>query len=187
MPGEQREPAWDFVRRHVRAPAELMADEAPGYNDLVALFPMKRNNHGVAYVVEPGASTNQAESFFSRVRRSAHGVHHRVAGTYLDWYVADLAFREDMRRVRMADLAPRYLVSALAYPVSRNIAGYWQGNKPDRTLGWALTQDGQAALPRHARLQERPNPEPDETPSPRTRRNRIRDAVDAVKAKLKGS
>ena len=99
---------------------------------------MRRNNHGQAYVVEPGSSTNQAESFFSRVRRSAHGVHHRVAGTYLDWYVSDLAFREDMRRMPMNLLSKRYLGTALAHPVSRNIAGYWQGVKPPGVLGWQL-------------------------------------------------
>ncbi len=136
VPGEQGAPAMDLVRRHVQAPAELRADEAPGYNDLVALYPMQRNNHGEAYVVEPGASTNQVESFFSRVRRSAQGIHHRVAGTYLDWYVSDLAFREDMRRMPMAALAGRYLGSALTHPVSRNVAGYWQGNRPRRVLGW---------------------------------------------------
>ncbi len=115
VPGAQREPAWDLVRRHVRGPARLVADEAPGYDDLVALFPMTRNNHGRAYVVEPDSSTNQAESLFSRMRRSFHGVHHRAAGTYLDWYVADLAHREDMRRVPMKELAGRYLGAALAH------------------------------------------------------------------------
>ena len=122
VPGEQGAPAMDLVRRHVVGPAELVADEAPGYNDLVALFPMTRNKHGDAYVVAPGSSTNQAESFFSRVRRSFHGVHHRAAGTYLDWYVADLAHREEMRRMPMKELAGRYLGAALAHPPSRNIA-----------------------------------------------------------------
>ncbi len=81
VPGEQEEVALDLVRRHVCAPAELRADEAPGYNGLRGLWPMRRNNHREAYVVEPGASTNQAESFCDRVRRSAHGIHHRISGT----------------------------------------------------------------------------------------------------------
>jgi hypothetical protein len=75
---------------------------------------VKRNNHGKAYVVEPDASTNQVDSFFSRLRRSAHGVHHRIAGTYLNWYVADLASREDMRRVPTKDRLPQYLGSGCA-------------------------------------------------------------------------
>jgi hypothetical protein len=97
------------VRWHVRGLVELLADEAGAHDDLVTLFPMKRNYHGKAYVVELGASTNQADSFFSRLCRSAHGVHHRISGTYLNWYVADLALREDMRRVPTKDRLPQYL------------------------------------------------------------------------------
>lgn len=197
VPGEHRSPAWDLVRRHVREPAELMADEAPGYNDLVALFPMRRNNHGEAYVVEPGASTNQAESFFSRVRRSAHGVHHRVAGTYLDWYVADLAFREDMRRVPMNLLSTRYLATALAHPVSRNVAGYWQGVKPPGVLGWQVPgADGRGDGPGNAPPPPGPPrprpPRPEEKNewegflTPRQRKQAIRDAVKAANRKLRG-
>ncbi len=195
VPGELRAPAWDLVRQHVRAPGELVADEAGGYDDLVALFPMKRNNHGEAYVVEPGASTNQAESFFSRLRRSAHGVHHRVAGTYLDWYVADLAVREDMRRVPTKDRLPQYLASALAHPPSRNIAGYWQGVKPPRTLGWRPPEDGGD----HPMPGGSPSPRPPRPPRPRDRRDddddpyapqvsgrAIKDAVAAAKRKLAG-
>ncbi len=196
VPGEQGEqgaPAMDLVRRHVQAPAELRADEAPGYNDLVALFPMRRNNHGEAYVVEPGASTNQVESFFSRVRRSFHGVHHRAAGTYLDWYVGDLAFREDMRRMAMAALAGRYLGSALAHPPSQDIAGYWQGNKPTGTLGWKMPDpdgggpQGPAPGPRRAGNAPRHGDVGDDGPlSPRARRAAIAEAARRAKRKLDG-
>ena len=199
VPGELREPAWDLVRRRVRGPAELMADEAPGYNDLVALFPMRRDNRGGAYVVEPGSSTNQAESFFSRVRRSAHGVHHRVAGTYLDWYVSDLAFREDMRRMPMNLLSKQYLGTALAHPVSRNIAGYWQGVKPPGVLGWQLSgmgggnEDGRGAGrlppgPPRPRLSA-PQMEDDDDDvfmTPRKQRKAIWAVVRAANRKLKG-
>lgn len=183
VPGEQRDAAFDLVRRHVRGPAEIVADEAPGYNDLVALFPMRRNNHGEAYVVEPGASTNQAESFFSRVRRSAHGVHHRVAGTYLDWYVADLARREDFRRVPTAVQATRMLGTALAHGQSRNIACYWQGNKPPRTLGWSPPEgDGPDRPPRG------PAPRHDDggedKHDPRRRGRVIAEALRAAKRRL---
>ena len=159
VPGEQRDPAWDLVRGHVRGPAELIADEAPGYDELVGLFPMVRNNHRQAYVVAPGASTNQAESFFSRLRRAENGIHHRISGVYLDWYVADLAYREDMRRKRMSGLMGLYVASALLHPVSRNISGYWQGNKPEHTLGWDgenLDHRGMARRGRPADANARP-------------------------------
>ena len=190
VPGEQRAPAWDLVRRHVRGPAELVADEAPGYDDLVALFPLTRNNHGHAYVVAPGSSTNQAESFFSRIRRSFHGVHHRAAGTYLDWYVADLAHREDMRRMPMKELAGRYLGAALAHPPSRNIAGYWQGNKPARTLGWMPPDRGGNPPPEPPYRPGPVRPDPragdgDGDPhAPRNGRRTVADAVRAAKRRL---
>lgn len=192
VPGEQRAPAWDLVRRHVRGPAELVADEAPGYDDLVALFPMTRNNHGQAYVVAPGSSTNQAESYFSRIRRSFHGVHHRAAGTYLDWYVADLAHREDMRRMPMKELARRYLDAALAHPPSRNIAGYWQGNKPARTLGWMPPEPDDNGTPEPLRRQTSTLPQfrtrdaEKDRLKPRSRRRVIDDALRAAKQRLKG-
>ena len=190
VPGEQRAPAWDLVRRHVRSPAQLVADEAPGYDDLVALFPLTRNNHGNAYVVAPGSSTNQAESFFSRIRRSFHGVHHRAAGTYLDWYVADLAHREDMRRMPMKELAGRYLGAALAHPPSRNIAGYWQGNKPARALGWTPPRqdgDGPPHQPRPGPGPIRPRPQDAENDliAPRKGRRAVADAVRAAKQRLR--
>jgi len=137
VPGEYADVAWDLVRRFVGQPAELRADEHAAYNDLIGLFPIVRTNHAEAYVPEPGASTNQAESFFSRIRRAALGVNHRVAGRYLDWYAADLAWREDMRRLPASQEFITILKNALGHPVSRNLAGYWQGVKPPRILGWA--------------------------------------------------
>ncbi|MXQ14871.1 transposase [Microvirga makkahensis] len=37
------------------------------------------------------------ESFFSRIQRAYADVHHRFSTRYFDWYVADLAWKEDAR------------------------------------------------------------------------------------------
>ena len=42
---------------------------------------------------------NQAESFFSRLRRAEYGVHHRISGQYLYQYANERAWHEDNRRV----------------------------------------------------------------------------------------
>ena len=60
---------------------------------------MRRVNHSAEYVSEDGASVNQAESFFSRLRRAEYGVHHRISGQYLYQYANEMAWREDNRRV----------------------------------------------------------------------------------------
>jgi ISXO2-like transposase domain len=59
---------------------------------------LERVNHSKAYRSKSGANTNQVESFFSRVQRAYIGIHHRFSLKYFDWYVAELAWREDVRR-----------------------------------------------------------------------------------------
>ncbi len=101
------------------------ADEATHWDALHAKFLTKRINHEWAYSDE-GACTNQAESFFSRIRRAEIGTHHRIAGAYLGAYAAEMAWREDNRRVSNGE---QYLIAvnaALAHPVSRQWKGYWQ-------------------------------------------------------------
>ncbi len=87
----------------------------------------------------PGASTNQVKSFFSRVRRAEVGIHHRISGTYLDWYAADLAWREDHSRVDPCTQAKMVLASALGQGVSRDICGYWQrtNKKSQQRVAWS--------------------------------------------------
>lgn len=55
------------------------ADEASHWDALHARFLTKRINHSEAYS-DGDACTNQAESFFSRLRRAEIGIHHHVAG-----------------------------------------------------------------------------------------------------------
>lgn len=140
-PDERGDVAWHLVRNHVREGAELRADQHKSYDELVGLANLVRNNHGVAYVENADASTNQAESFFSRARRAEIGIYHRMAGKYLDWYAADLAWREDVRRADFRVHAKRVLSSAMAHGVSRNMAGYWQRNTKgqEKLVGWSPT------------------------------------------------
>jgi transposase-like protein len=97
-PEERGDVAWHLVKNHVVEGAELRADQHKSYDELVGLATMVRNDHEKAYVETADASTNQAESFFSRARRGEIRIYHRAAGKYLDWYAADSAWREDHRR-----------------------------------------------------------------------------------------
>jgi hypothetical protein len=74
------------------------ADEARGWDTLHAFYDMRRINHSIAFSKD-GASTNQAESYFSRLRRAEIGVHHHVSGRYLHRYASEMAWREDHRRI----------------------------------------------------------------------------------------
>ena len=107
----------------------LHADEATGWDRLHARFLTKRINHSESYS-DGEACTNQAESFFSRLRRAEIGIHHRIAGPYLGAYASEMAWREDHRRVSNG---VQYLLAtnaALTHPVSRQWKGYWQRQQP---------------------------------------------------------
>ncbi|HVC60859.1 MAG TPA: IS1595 family transposase [Acetobacteraceae bacterium] len=117
--------AVPFIRQHVAPGAVVHADEAPGWDRLHAHYEMRRINHSVAYSLD-GACTNWAESFFSRLRRAELGQHHHISGPYLISYAREMAWKEDHRRVPNGAQHEAVVGAALAHPVSRVWAGYWQ-------------------------------------------------------------
>jgi hypothetical protein len=101
------------------------ADEAGAWDRLHAHYEMHRINHSVAYSLD-GACTNQAESFFSRMRRAEIGQYHHISGKYLSAYDGEMAWKEDNRRQASGTLHTMATGAALAHPVSRVWAGYRQ-------------------------------------------------------------
>jgi transposase-like protein len=116
------------IRAHVTPGSIVHADEAAGWDRLHAHYEMHRINHSVAYSLD-GACTNQAESFFSRMRRAEVGQHHHISGQYLAAYAGEIAWKEDNRRVANGMQHEMATGAALAHPVSRVWAGYWQRNQ----------------------------------------------------------
>ncbi len=114
-----------LVRQRIAMGSIVHADEARGWDGLHAHFEMRRINHSVAFS-QNGACTNQAESFFSRLRRAELGQHHHISGRYLLAYAAEMAWREDNRRQTNGTLHMAATGAALGHPVSRVWKGYWQ-------------------------------------------------------------
>jgi transposase-like protein len=114
-----------LVRANVDPAAKVHADEASHWDGLHAYFEAHRINHSEAYSLN-GVCTNQAESYFSRLRRMVQGQHHHVSPRYLHQYAVHAAWMEDHRRMDNGALARRALRLALVHPVSRNWKGYWQ-------------------------------------------------------------
>ena len=114
-----------FVRQHVKPGTIVHADEASGWDRLHAHYEMRRINHSISYSKD-GACTNQAESYFSRLRRAEWGQHHHISGKYLAFYAVEMAWREDNRRKANGALYEAATGAALVHPVSRTWKGYWQ-------------------------------------------------------------
>lgn len=115
--------ALPVIRATVPFGSTVHADEAPGWDALHAHYDMRRINHSVAYSMD-GACTNQAESYFSRLRRSQYGVHHRLGGHYLNAYANEMAWREDHRRESNGAQYSAIASLAINHPVSRKWRGY---------------------------------------------------------------
>ena len=114
-----------FIKGRVDRASTVHADEAAAWNGLHARFAMKRINHQEAYSLD-GACTNQAESFFARLRRAQWGQHHRISGKYLTRYAAEMAWREDNRRESNGEQFRTVGFRAAALPPSVDWCGYWQ-------------------------------------------------------------
>jgi len=123
---EHESDSVDMIAKRVTPGSTVYADEASSWDELHAKFAMKRVNHSISFMDDDGACTNQAESFFSRMRRAEWGQHHHLSGKYLAAYAGEMAFREDNRRETNGAMYQLVTAAALAHPVSRVWKGYWQ-------------------------------------------------------------
>jgi len=114
-----------FITSRVAKGTEIVADEAGGWNDLQARYPMSRIDHQAAYS-DRGVYSNGAEGYFSRLRRAEVGHHHHVAGVYLVRYAQEMAWREDHRRVDNGRQVQGVVGLAMACKPSVDFCGYWQ-------------------------------------------------------------
>jgi transposase-like protein len=113
------------LRDRIEVGTTVYADEASHWDQLHARYLTKRINHSHAYS-DGEACTNQAESFFSRLRRAEIGTHHHISGPYLASYAAEMDWREDNRRVSNGELYMTAANAAAKHPVSKQWKGYWQ-------------------------------------------------------------
>jgi transposase-like protein len=121
--------AGSFIRARIAKGTTVHADESGAWDGLHERFEMKRINHQEAYSFD-GACTNQAEEYFSRLRRAEIGIHHHIAGAYLLRYAQESSWREDNRRVSNGDQVSRVAALAMKRGKSVDFTGYWQRHIP---------------------------------------------------------
>ena len=118
----------DLVDRYVDRDAVIWTDENPAYTPLGATHAHDAVNHGRMYVTEEGVNENQAEAFFTRLRRNELGVTHRMTPTYLADMANEVAWRDDNRRMSLRSQLMDVLRRAMGSGFSIWWRGYYQGN-----------------------------------------------------------
>lgn len=120
--------AIGFIKQRVKRETILHADEAASWHPLHEKYVVHRINHQECY--SDGIScTNQAESFFARMRRGEMGHHHHIAGPYLLRFAQEAAWREDHRRVDNGGQVRRIAALALACAPSVDFTSYAHRHK----------------------------------------------------------
>lgn len=122
--------AASFIKARIAKGTVVHADEAGSWDGLHERFEMKRINHQEAYSLD-GACTNQAEEYFSRLRRAEIGIHHHIAGAYLLRYAQESSWREDNRRQSNGEQVNRLASLAMKRGKSVDFTGYWQRHVQD--------------------------------------------------------
>lgn len=96
IPRASSKHAIPFLNQYVLPGSKLHTDESKVYkhSQIDNLYFHDSVRHiGGEYVNKRGATTNHVESFFGQFRSSLRGTFHSVSPRYLEFYVAEFAFR----------------------------------------------------------------------------------------------
>jgi transposase-like protein len=106
-----------LLKKHVAESAHLNTDESPLYKKAGKQFASHDtvNHNQEEYVRHDNsgrlATTNTAEGFFGNSKRSLDGTHHHVSRKYLPFYLAELDFKYNTRKMtdgaRTANCIPK--------------------------------------------------------------------------------
>lgn len=119
----------------VAAHSTIMTDENAAYTHLSMDYDHHCVEHSLEFCTPNGVNENQAESFFSRMRRAEYGIFHGYRPKYLADYAQEFAWREDVRRQTELQKLMNLLRRVFDAGMSRWWRGYWQGhNRPGELL-----------------------------------------------------
>lgn len=119
--------ATELASLYVEPGATIMTDENAAYNRLDIEYDHKTVQHAIEFSTEDGVSDNQAESYFSRMRRYVLGVSHRIEAKYMADIATEMAWREDVRKMTEGQKRDVLLKAVFNSGLSRWWRGYWQG------------------------------------------------------------
>ncbi len=127
VPVESQEWANKLAKQYIKKGARVMTDEHPAYGQFMARYEHATVNHSFEFSTDKGINNNQAESFFSRMRRMVWGQIHRLTPKYMLDYTTEIAWREDWRR-RSTSMQVDELLGMALKKKSTWWRGYWQGH-----------------------------------------------------------
>lgn len=118
-----------LVRTHVAPGSTISSDEWSAYGNLKAMgYTHKVVNHQEEFSTPDGVNENQAESYFSRLRRAVIGTYNRVTPHYMLDYATEMAWREDLRRTDLLGQLVNFAKRVFAAGISTDWLNYNRGH-----------------------------------------------------------
>ncbi len=112
-----------IIKKFVAPGSCIMSDGSPAYSGLYPAYDHRAVNHSEEYMKEDGTNNNQAESFFSRIRRAEYGVFNGMRAKFLYLYLAEFVWRTNARGESLKEKFQYILRAALkssAHSVFKN-------------------------------------------------------------------
>lgn len=133
-----------YIKKYVTPGAVVMTDESNAYHNLSLQFTHRTVNHQIEYSSKEGYNENQAESYFSRLRRYYLGVAHKSEPKYMLHIGLEMAWREDLRRATQLEKCKVLCEGIFSTGLSRLWRGYWQGIAQHTSEAMVIASSGLA-------------------------------------------
>ena len=118
-----------LVHKYVAKNSMIRSDELPAYGNLKYQgYGHETVNHSKEFSTDKGVNQNQAESYFSRLRRACIGVFHRMTPKHMLAYAVEMGWREDVRRLSTSEQLQMLLRCVFRSGVSPDWSNYCRGN-----------------------------------------------------------
>jgi transposase-like protein len=128
---ENSEAADLLAARFIKPGSTVWTDESGAYTNYSQHFDHDVVEHSVEYSRFDGVNENQAESYFSRMRRAEYGIFHGFRKKYFHDYLQEFAWREDSRRLTTQQKLASLFENIRSNGRSIWWRGYWQGHQRD--------------------------------------------------------
>ncbi|WP_083518161.1 IS1595 family transposase [Dechloromonas denitrificans] len=129
IPAEDQKNAIPIIQKLVRRESTIQTDDGRAFSSLTAWYEHQTVRHSAEYCTDDGVNNNQAESYFSRMRRAEYGVHHGMRPQYLAFFATEFAWREDSRKMPLREKFIGLIEKLFQCDVSRAWRGYAQGHR----------------------------------------------------------
>lgn len=125
---ETKQSVTAMATRFASTESHIMSDEDPSYAAFERLFAEHRTVcHSKEFSTPEGTNNNLAESFNWRMRRGAEGIYLSPSCKYIADYAAEMAWREDARRMSTGTRLKGLLSTVLQVGLSLWWRGYTHG------------------------------------------------------------